>query len=107
MAPLERAKALEDDEQLEASYKVVALKGDTKAPESPEDEVDFHYICFVKSQKDGHLYELDGDRQGPVDWGYLETEDDLLSEKALACVKEFIQRTARDVGFSLLALAPA
>ena len=37
-----------------------------------EDEVDFHYVCFVKSSKTGHLYELGGDRKGPVDHGILQ-----------------------------------
>jgi ubiquitin carboxyl-terminal hydrolase L3 len=103
---LERARVLEDDEQLESAYKAVALRGDTEPPENPEDEVDYHYVCFVRSAKDGHLYELDGDRKGPIDWGVLPPEEDLLSFKARSVVKEFTQRVALDVGFSLLALAP-
>jgi ubiquitin carboxyl-terminal hydrolase L3 len=103
----ERARFLEEDLELESAYKTVALQGDSNVPVNPEDEVDFHYVCFVKSHKDGHLYELDGDRKGPVDRGDLGMEEDLLSEKALAVVKEFIGRVSEGVGFSLLALAPA
>lgn len=103
--PARRASTLEDDEKLELEYKTVALQGDTKPPENPEDEVDYHYVCFVKSHKDGHLYELDGDRKGPVDWGHFEGRD-MLSDEGLSIIKEFIKPIANDVGFSLLALAP-
>lgn len=52
-------------------YKTVALQGDSEVRANPEDEVDFHYVCFVKSHRNDHLYELDGNRKGPVDWGLL------------------------------------
>lgn len=107
LKPLDRATLLEDDEQLESAYKAAALQGDSEVPGNPEDEVDFHYVCFVKSHKNGHLYELDGDRKGPVDWGRLDSEDDVLSEKGLGVIREFIGGISRGVGFSLLALAPA
>jgi len=107
LQPLERAALLEEDEQLEAAYKTVALQGDSEVPANPEDEVDFHYVCFVKSHKNDHLYELDGDKKGPVDWGLLSQVDDVLSETALSAVRTFIRRVERDSGFSLLVLAPA
>ncbi|KAK4170631.1 putative ubiquitin carboxyl-terminal hydrolase [Triangularia setosa] len=107
LKPLDRATFLEDDEQLESAYKAVALQGDSEVPANPEDEVDFHYVCFVKSHKNSHLYELDGDRKGPIDCGWL-GDDDILSGKGLSVVCEFIQRISRSMGgFSLLALAPA
>ena len=37
---------------------------------SLDDKVDFHFIAFV--EKDGHLYELDGRKSGPVDCGKIE-----------------------------------
>lgn len=107
LKPLDRAAVLENDEQLESVYMAAALQGDSEVPANPEDAVDFHYVCFVKSQKNGHLYELDGDRKGPIDRGPLDPGDDVLSEKALAVIREFIRHVARSVGFSLLALAPA
>ena len=85
----------------------MALQGDSEVPANPEDEVDFHYVCFVKSHRNGHLYELDGDRKGPIDWGLLGPDDDVLSEKGLGAIREFIGRVSRSMGFSLLALAPA
>ena len=42
---------------------------------SLDDKVDFHFIAFV--EKNGHLYELDGRKTGPVDCGKI--EGDFLS----------------------------
>ncbi|UPK92771.1 hypothetical protein LCI18_003706 [Fusarium solani-melongenae] len=103
---LDRAAVLEEDEQLESIYKTVALQGDTEAPENAEDEVDFHYVCFAKSHRNGHLYELDGDRKGPIDRCALDQGDDVLSERALGVISEFIRGVGKELGFSLLALAP-
>jgi len=85
----------------------VAVQGDSAVPEDPEGEVDFHYVCFVRSDVDGHLYEMDGDRKGPLDRGPLEGVD-ILSGRALQVIQEFIKSEEGDnVGFSLMALAPA
>lgn len=67
-----RARVIEEDVDLEAVYKSVAQKGDSEVPQSPEDVVDFHYVCFVKSHTNGRLYEVDGDKQEPVDMGTLD-----------------------------------
>lgn len=108
LKPLDRAQILENDDELESAYASVALQGDSKAPENPEEDADFHYVCFVKSHKDGHLYELDGDRKGPVDRGPLASDEDVLAECGLSVIREFIQREdAGETGFSLLVLAPA
>ena len=101
-----RAEVLEEDEELESLHREVAMKGDSAVPASAEDEVDFHYLCFVKSSKNGHLYELDGDRKGPIDHGLMESTEDVLSGKALGIIKGLVQQ-ADSVGFSLLALAPS
>ncbi|KAJ2892552.1 hypothetical protein MKZ38_009619 [Zalerion maritima] len=95
-------------------------QGDTAPPESPEEEVDFHYVCFVnvKSGLDGieKVFLLDGDRQGPVHTGVVlsAVDDDMISEKGLEVVREFMRRAVGGEGceggdgqFSLLALAPA
>lgn len=108
LKPAARAQILEDDEELESAYKSVAFQGDSEVPANPEDEVDYHYICFVKSHKNGHLYEMDGDRNGPIDRGPLSPDDDVLSEKGLNAVKEYIEREqGQNPGFSLLVLAQA
>jgi ubiquitin carboxyl-terminal hydrolase L3 len=108
LKPLDRAQMLEDDAELESAYRMVALQGDSEVPENAEDEVDFHYVCFVRSHKDGHLYEMDGDRKGPVDRGSLESDEDVLAERSLNVIQEFIQREdGCNANFSLLVLAPA
>ena len=107
LGPLDRAEVLEEDTELESAYTMVATRGSSEVPANAEDEVDFHYVCFVKSNKNGHLYELDGDRKGPKDRGLLEPNDDVLSEAGRNAVQEFIQREqGQNSNFSLLVLAP-
>jgi len=107
LRPMDRALVLENDAELESAYMSVALQGDSKVPENAEDEVDFHYICFVKSHKDGHLYEMDGDLKGPVDRGPLGIDEDVLAERGLSVIREFVKREDDGSGnFSLLVLAP-
>jgi len=106
LGPFDRAEVLENDMELESAYKAVAMQGSSKVPTNAEDEVDFHYVCFVKSKKNGHLYELDGDRKGPKDRGPLEPDEDVLSKAGRNAVKEFIQREeGQNSNFSLLVLA--
>lgn len=102
----ERARALEEDEELEAAYRSAASRGDTAAPDA-DDDVDLHYVCLVKCN--GHLYELDGRRRGPLDRGPLGDDDDVLGERATEVVQSFIDRE-KDSGrhdFSLVALTPS
>ena len=59
----------------------------------------------------GHLWELDGGRKGPLDRGMLDDSEDVLSEKALELgVKAFLKREEKgsngDLRFSCVALAP-
>ena len=75
-----------------------------------EDDVDLHYVCFVKDDKN-HLWEMDGRRKGPLDRGLIGDED-VLSEKALDLgVRKFLKREAETGGgemrFSLITLAPS
>jgi ubiquitin carboxyl-terminal hydrolase L3 len=100
------ALALEADEGLEQAYGEVAQDGDTRAPDNPEDEVDYHYICFVKSHKNGHLYQLDGDRKEPIDLGAMAPGDDVLSNKCLDVIRKMITNENGNVNFSLMALVP-
>ena len=104
----DRALVLENSSDLESVYASAAAQGDTTPPDNPEDEVDFHYVCFAQSQKSRRLYELDGDRNGPVDLGIsLSSDEDLLSPSALNVVRTFMNRAASggSLNFNLLALA--
>ena len=104
--PSARPKILENSSELEAAYLVAALDGDSEVPERPEDEVDFHYMCFAKSDN-GHLCELDGDRCGPIDVATLKPDEDVLCETGLESLQQYIKtKGVENVGFSLLALVP-
>jgi len=102
----DRATVLENDEKLESIYRSVAVLGDTEAPQNPEDPVDFHYVCFVKSSRDGALYMMDSDRNGPVRYGPFHS-DDVLSEDGVKIVLEYMRQNEAGDHFSLLALAPS
>ena len=105
LSPEERAYFLEGSSELEEAHAAVAIKGDSAVPESAEDEVDFHYVCFVPSSRDGRLYKLDGDCKGPIETGVvLGSSQKLLCDQALDVVRGYIQRAEGDTGFSLLAL---
>ncbi|CCH41317.1 Ubiquitin carboxyl-terminal hydrolase [Wickerhamomyces ciferrii] len=94
---------------LENDYKDAATSGSTEAPNA-EDEVDLHFIAFIK--KNGHVYELDGGRKGPLDLGESNdpSSDDVLGEPK---VVERFQRyndlsdEKNKLNFSLIALAPS
>jgi ubiquitin carboxyl-terminal hydrolase L3 len=111
LAPPERAVLLYNSEALEHAHQDAASQGQSSAPNA-EDNVDLHYVCFVKDPKTNHLWELDGRRTGPLDRGILDPEDDVLSEKALdLSVRKFLHREQATPGgelrFSLVTLSPS
>lgn len=104
LAPAERSKLLERSSSLAAVHQEAASQGDTAAPDA-QDDVDLHYVCFVKTD-DGTLWELDGRRKGPIARGKLEENEDVLSEKALLWGPlKFLEREGEDMRFSCVALA--
>ncbi|KAH7066093.1 hypothetical protein BKA63DRAFT_425862 [Paraphoma chrysanthemicola] len=107
LGPDEVALLLETDIELEQVYAELAQKGDTEAPGNAEDEVDYHYICFVKSHEDGHLYQLDGDRKCPIQLGVLPANEDVLSDLCLRVIRGMIAQENNNANFSLMALVPA
>lgn len=110
LKPTERAEVLYESDALEHAHAAAASQGESTAP-SADDSIDLHFVSFVKAG-DGHLWELDGRRKGPLDRGALEQPDDVLSERALSLgVKSFLKREEEagggDLRFSLIALAPS
>jgi len=106
--PTQRADLLYESQALEAAHQSAAAGGDTSAPDA-DDNVDLHYVCFVKSETN-HLWEMDGRRKGPLDRGQLSADEDVLSEHALDLgVRSFLKREEQAGGgelrFSLIALA--
>ncbi|PQE06713.1 Ubiquitin carboxyl-terminal hydrolase isozyme L3 protein [Rutstroemia sp. NJR-2017a BBW] len=106
LSPLERADLLYNSSALEAAHQQAASQGETAAPNA-EDDVDLHFVCFVKDAQN-RLWEMDGRRKGPVELGQLGEEDDVLCQKALDWgVRRFIEREGGELRFSLIALAPS
>ncbi|KAI3337929.1 putative ubiquitin carboxyl-terminal hydrolase [Ustulina deusta] len=104
LAPTQRSALLEQTPALATAHHEAASKGQTVAPDA-EDDVDLHYVCFVKTD-DGTLWELDGRRKGPIARGQLATDEDVLSEKALLWGPlKFLERGGGDMRFSCVALA--
>lgn len=102
--PIGRAKLLETNSDLANAHKSAATQGDTAAP-AATDDVDLHYVCFVKTE-DGGLWELDGRRKGPLKRGQLEKDEDVLSQTALTLGPlKFLERGGGDLRFSCVALA--
>lgn len=64
-----------------------------------QEDVDTHFVCF--SCVDGHLYELDGRKTGPINHGEC-NEDELLS-KAVEVIKGFMARDPEEMRFTIVA----
>ncbi|KAE9963344.1 hypothetical protein BLS_009378 [Venturia inaequalis] len=107
LKPKERAQLLYDSDILEKAHKEAAQTGDSRAP-TIDEPVLYGFTAFVKG-KDGHLWELDGQRKGPVDRGVLEEGEDVLSEKAMQMgpLRIINREKASEQRFSCLALVTA
>ncbi|KAM0439570.1 hypothetical protein ACHAPT_000662 [Fusarium lateritium] len=104
LKPLPRADLLYNSAELEKAHMDAAVTGDSKAPASQE-PVGYHFISFVRGG-DGHLYDLEGSWDGPIDRGVLADDEDLLSDKALeATVKKFTKVAEGNLEFSIIALS--
>jgi ubiquitin carboxyl-terminal hydrolase L3 len=110
LAPIERADLLYNSQALERAHSGAANQGQSNVP-GAEDDIDLHYVCFVKDEKN-NLWEMDGRRKGPLNRGQLAEDEDVLCEKALDLgVRRFLKREAETGGgelrFSLISLAPS
>ena len=57
------------------------MKGDSTVSTNADDEVDFHFICFIKLHKHSHVYQIDGDHKGSLNTEVLlESEEDIFAE---------------------------
>ncbi|CAN3359068.1 ubiquitin carboxyl-terminal hydrolase Yuh1p [Diutina catenulata] len=105
----ETAKLVEDLEgriQLDENY---GSKGQTEAPPA-EASVELHFITYIKGG-DGHLYELDGRRAGPVDLGECTAENNhLISDPKVAEKIQFYMDNTDDGNknnFAIMAIGPS
>lgn len=101
----DRTKLIDTSNELEDLYTTAANQGSTKPPDVGV-EVDHHYTCFVPSVKDCKLYELDGDRKGPVARAELKEDPGDFDEKALRLMREIVEKEEgeRKMYFSVMAL---
>jgi len=107
----ERAEMLYHNEAFEAAHASVAALGDTTPPgEGSTEHAGQHFVAFVRGD-DGHLWELEGDRSGPLDRGLLAEGEDVLSPAALdrgfrRVIKLEQGAGGKDLRFSCIALGP-
>lgn len=99
--PDEIAKILEESTDIQAIHEKYAQKGQTETP-GLQDEVDLHFVAIVRSAKEGHVYELDGNKDGPV-MKDAASPDDFL-KKAAKVSQEYIDSMPGEKSFSLMAL---
>ncbi|CAJ2514160.1 Uu.00g022790.m01.CDS01 [Anthostomella pinea] len=110
LPPHARSALLEQTPELACAHQEAAsgTSNSTTAPDA-QDDVDLHYVCFVKTEKDGGtLWALDGRRKGPVALGKLDAGEDVLSDKALLLGPvKILQHAGNDLRASCVALAGA
>lgn len=106
-ATADRVKVIEDSKLIDSAHQSVVEQGQSAVIEADE-SVELHFVAFIKSETNQHLYELDGRRKGPIDHGLLSVDEDMLCSKALGVVKTFVAKAsdAGDLNFSLCALGP-
>lgn len=104
LKPDARAEMLYNSEELEQVHMRAAKRGDSGAPRADE-HCGYHFLAFTKGE-DGHLWELEGGVDGPIDRGLLPEGADMLSEEALEKgVRRFMKHADGNVEFSIVALA--
>eukprot|EP00871_Galdieria_phlegrea_P005366 jgi/Galph1/5830/GphlegSOOS_G4505.1 len=101
LSPDDRAKLLEQSEELDAVHHTFAQSGQSEAPCS-DDELDLHFITFVCSGN--KLVQLDGRLDQPVVYGDCSDNDDLLKEATKVIQEGFMAVDPDEVRFTMLAL---
>lgn len=94
----DRTEFLENSAYLDAVYQEAATSGSSEA--SPAEEVEHHYICLVKHSS--ILWELDGDKEGPIYRNNLDQDEDVLSKGRE--VNKMYTESDFEGNFSLMAL---
>ena len=99
MTPTERGELLQKSaDVIMEAHRELANEGQTTA--NPNDEVNHHFVAFI--HKGGHLFELDGRKEFPINHGNTLPET-LLEDAAKVC-REYIEREANNHNFTIMAL---
>ncbi|CAM9966252.1 unnamed protein product [Phaeothamnion confervicola] len=102
MAPADIAKALHDDDEIEAIHGSAAAEGQSNQVRILTPSVETHFVCL--SLVDDHVYELDGRKETPVNHG-PSTAESFLAD-ACNVVKGFMAKDPEELRFTIVALAP-
>ncbi|KAL2142207.1 hypothetical protein VTI28DRAFT_1474 [Corynascus sepedonium] len=105
----ERARLLYNSQEFEEAHRSVVALGDTPEPTAEDSGHTGHFVAYVKAN--GRLWELEGAREGPLDRGALNDDEDVLSPMALNLgLKRIMNLSAgtgeEDLNFSCTVLAP-
>lgn len=98
LTPEERGSLLSQQRAVAEYAKEVAFEGQTKTP-AAEADVMLHFITFVN--RDGVLYELDGDKPVPLSHG---NSEDILKDTVRVVQDNFMKLDPDNLNFSLIAL---
>ena len=103
-----RAQMVEDCAALERAYESAARAYEQSSVPADPQQLDNHYLCFVKSRKSGNLYRVSGSGNGAVDQGPLPADEDVLGARGIAIIKNILDAAEgrANAAFSLIALVP-
>ncbi|KAH0941200.1 hypothetical protein HID58_000837 [Brassica napus] len=127
MTPMERARFLENDSQIEDAHSVAVTAGETPVTSrlililmhmsmrtcsskchivfctfpQATDDADTHFICLACV--DGELYELDGRKAGPISHGA--SSPATLLKDATKVMKKFIEKNPDTLNFNVIAIS--
>ncbi|KAL4557994.1 hypothetical protein LXL04_036190 [Taraxacum kok-saghyz] len=97
MEPMEIARYLEKDTEMEVAHSEAVAAGETEA----NDNVNDHFICFVCVN--GQLYELDGRRNAPLSHG--PSSPNTVLQDAAKVIKGMIAKNPDSMNFSVIAIS--
>ncbi|CAK8671729.1 ubiquitin carboxyl-terminal hydrolase isozyme L3-like [Clavelina lepadiformis] len=100
LTPADKGKQLESNEGIHDVHTTFAQQGQT-ASLSAEAHVDLHFVALV--HVDGSIYELDGNKQFPINHG-SSSEETFLEDAAKVC-REFMARDQSELRFTIVAFS--
>ncbi|XP_023288885.1 ubiquitin carboxyl-terminal hydrolase isozyme L3 [Orussus abietinus] len=101
MSPTERGEQLMKAQGIIDAHKLQAQEGQTEAPRE-DAPVIYHFVAFI--HKDGSLYELDGRKPFPINYG--PTSPEKFLEDATSVCQEYMTRDPEEMRFTMVALVP-
>ncbi|KAJ5068025.1 ubiquitin carboxyl-terminal hydrolase [Anaeramoeba ignava] len=101
--PEERAKLLEESDEIQDQHDKSSKEGDTTPPD-PNERVEYHFISFVNV--DDSIYEMDGRKAFPINHGKT-SRLSFLQDAADVIKKKFMDLDPQEIHFTLNILAPS